>query len=73
MTVDEMAAALRVSPQTIKRRIHAGEINAELIKIHEWGSGGARFEIPSEELTRLLRPVEPDLDPLPDYPVRPWK
>lgn len=70
VTVQEAARALRVSTLTIERRIKAGEIRTAGM---DRGPGGCHHVIHKDEIERILRPVEPDLEPLPEYPVRRWK
>ena len=54
LTVPEFAAALRVHPASIYRRIQAGEI--ECVRV---GSApGGRLRIRESELARLLEPAE---------------
>ena len=50
LTVPEFAAALRVHPASIYRRIQSGEIDARRIG----APPGGRFRIPVDELDRLL-------------------
>lgn len=47
-TVDQFAAALHVSPLTIRRRIQAGVINAEKV--------GKIWRIPKTELKEIFEP-----------------
>jgi excisionase family DNA binding protein len=54
LTVPELAAALRVHPASIYRRIQSGQIRARRLG----ASPGGRFRIPASELDRLLEPVE---------------
>jgi excisionase family DNA binding protein len=54
LTVPELAAALRVHPASIYRRIQSGQIRARRIG----ASPGGRLRIPATELDRLLEPVE---------------
>lgn len=53
LTVPEFAAALRVHPASIYRRIQSGEIRARRIGTAPSG----RFRVPLSELERLLEPV----------------
>jgi excisionase family DNA binding protein len=50
LTVPEFAAALRVHPASIYRRIQSGEIEARRIG----APPGGRFRISADELDRLL-------------------
>jgi len=54
LTVPELAAALRVHPASIYRRIQSGEIRARRIG----AAPGGRFRIPADEVERLLEPVD---------------
>jgi excisionase family DNA binding protein len=54
LTVPELAAALRVHPASIYRRIHSGEIRARRIG----AAPGGRLRVPSSEIERLLEPVD---------------
>ena len=54
LTVPELAAALRIHPASIYRRIQSGEIQARRIG----AAPGGRFRIPAGELERLLEPVD---------------
>ena len=73
LTVPELAAALRVHPASIYRRIQSGEIEARRIG----AAPGGRLRVPFSELDRLLEPVEssptPGNDPAerraPDFPA----
>lgn len=52
LTVPELAAALRVHPASIYRRIESAEIEA----IRIGGSPSGRLRIPETELARILEP-----------------
>ena len=73
LTVPEFAAALRVHPASIYRRIQSGEIEARRIG----APPGGRFRISADELDRLLESVgsspTPGNDPVerraPDFPA----
>ena len=54
LTVPEFAAALRVHPASIYRRIQSGEIEARRIG----AAPGGRFRISADELDRLLEFVD---------------
>ena len=54
LTVPEFAAALRVHPASIYRRIQSGEIEARRIG----APPGGRFRISAAELDRFLEPVD---------------
>jgi excisionase family DNA binding protein len=54
LTVPEFAAALRVHPASIYRRIQSGEIEARRIG----RPPGGRFRISADELDRLLERVD---------------
>jgi excisionase family DNA binding protein len=54
LTVPELAAALRVHPASIYRRIQSGEIQARRIG----AAPGGRLRVPSSEIERLLEPVD---------------
>jgi excisionase family DNA binding protein len=54
LTVPEFAAALRVHPASIYRRIQSGEIEARRIG----APPGGRFRISADELDRLLESVD---------------
>jgi excisionase family DNA binding protein len=54
LTVPEFAAALRVHPASIYRRIQSGEIEARRIG----APPGGRFRISADELDRLLERVD---------------
>jgi excisionase family DNA binding protein len=54
LTVPEFAAALRVHPASIYRRIQSGEIDARRIGVPP----GGRFRISADELDRLLERVD---------------
>jgi excisionase family DNA binding protein len=53
LTVPELAAALRVHPASIYRRIQSGEIEASRIG----AAPGGRLRVPLSEFDRLLEPV----------------
>jgi len=57
LTVPELAAALRVHPASIYRRIQSGEIEARRLG----AAPGGRLRIPATELDRLLEPVDIDV------------
>jgi len=54
LTVPEFAAALRVHPASIYRRIQSGEIKC----IRLGSAPGGRLRIRESELVRLLEPAE---------------